>query len=94
MRISEALTDTEPALDVFKSPTRIEVIDMGGGKYVSMEGNGRVEALKRAFSSKGPKFDLMIEARLYMFEDEKSLNKVRELVRKCRIAKGFAPHEC
>ena len=93
MRISEALTDTEPALDVFKSPTRIEVIDMGGGKYVSMEGNGRVEALKRAFASKGPKFDLMIEARLYMFEDEQSLNKVRELVRKCRIAKGFQPHE-
>jgi hypothetical protein len=93
MRISEALTDTEPALDAFKSPTRIEVIDMGGGKYVSMEGNGRIEALKRAFKHKPSDFDVMIEARLYMFEDEESLNSVREMVRKCRIAKGFSPDE-
>jgi hypothetical protein len=63
---------------------------MGEGKYVTFEGNGRIESLKRAFGKMPPDFDLHIEARLQVFEDEKTLEAVRQQVRNCRIAKGFS----
>ena len=89
MRMSEAMTDTDPALSSFQSTTRIQVVDMGAGQYVTIEGNGRIEALKRAFKDMPPEFDLHVEVRLQVFEDEKTVNAIRIHVRDCRIAKGL-----
>jgi hypothetical protein len=89
MRMSEAMTDTDPALSSFQSTTRIQVVEMGAGQYVTIEGNGRIEALKRAFKDMPPEFDLRVEVRLQVFEDEKTVNAVRKHVRDCRIAKGL-----
>ena len=49
-RVWQALIATEPRLKPFESITGFQVVSLPGGKYVTFEGNGRREALKRAFS--------------------------------------------
>ncbi|MEZ4318880.1 MAG: hypothetical protein R3F61_15300 [Myxococcota bacterium] len=69
MRLSEDLIAAHEALAAFKSVTGFQVIALDSGaaaeRYVTFEGNGRREALKRAFGEQG----VLVEVRLYRFDD-------------------------
>ncbi len=52
-------------------------------RYVTFEGNGRREAFKRAFDSM-PEIEVLVEVRLYQFEDAETLQYIRQQVELCR----------
>eukprot|EP00808_Paulinella_micropora_P029805 g34425.t1 len=52
MRLSEALISSTPELKAFESVTGIQVVQTDKDTWVTFEGNGRAEALKRAFADK------------------------------------------
>jgi hypothetical protein len=86
MRFSEMLIAAEPSLSVFQSLTGFQVVEFELGKYVTFEGNGRREALIRAFPD--PSIEVDVEVRLYKFPDGATSAKVSELVRQCRSWKN------
>ena len=54
------------------------------GQHVTFEGNGRREALKRAFENM-PEVDLFVEVRLFQFDDDETaihMSQQVEMVRK------------
>ncbi|MCB9674621.1 MAG: hypothetical protein H6737_05850 [Alphaproteobacteria bacterium] len=65
MRLSEELIAAHEALAAFKSVTGFQVVQLDAERYVTFEGNGRREALKRAFPERG----VQVEVRLYRFAD-------------------------
>jgi len=82
MRLSEGLIATEEALAPFRSVTGFQVVSLGEGEgYVTFEGNGRREALQRAF---GEDEVVMVECRRYRFEDDKDRETIRRRVRRVR----------
>ena len=65
MRLSEALIASEPALEPFRSVTGFQCVrlsEQDGGGFVTFEGNGRREALRRAFVDQ-PEVDIQVEVR-------------------------------
>jgi hypothetical protein len=80
MRLSEALIASDEALRPFASVTGFQVVDLGEGEgYVTFEGNGRREALSRAF---GEDFGVEVEVRLFHFPDEATAATIRRRVRR------------
>ncbi|MCB9743651.1 MAG: hypothetical protein H6741_33710 [Alphaproteobacteria bacterium] len=87
LRLSEDLIQSEEALAELRSVTGFQVIDLGGDEgYVTFEGNGRREALKRAFA--GEALSVLVECRLYRFADPKAEEDCRRRVRRVRRWKG------
>jgi len=82
MRLSEGLIASEEALAAFRSVTGFQVVFMGEGEgYVTFEGNGRREALKRAF---GDGDVVMVECRQYRFDADEDQETIRRRVRRVR----------
>lgn len=66
-RLSEALINGEEALAAFRSVTGFQVVEIEGGQgFVTFEGNGRREALRRAF---GHERAIDVEVRVFLFDD-------------------------
>jgi len=85
-RLSESLIAAEPSLKEFQSINGFQVVPMAtqSGQYVTFEGNGRREALKRAFENM-PEVDLFVEVRLFQFDDDETaihMSQQVEMVRK------------
>ena len=59
--------------------TGFQVVQVGDG-YVTFEGNGRREALKRAFSEK----TIFVEVRLYQFSDSSVQADIERRVERVR----------
>ena len=88
MRLSEGLIASEEDLAAFRSVTGFQVVSMGEGQgYVTFEGNGRREALKRAFGEDDP---VMVECREYSFDNENDRETIRRRVRRVRRWKKVA----
>ncbi len=85
MRLSEDRIAADPALASFRSVTGFQVVDMGGGRFVTFEGNGRREALQRALGDRA----LEVEARHYVFDDPTALATIRRRVDRVRRWKGI-----
>jgi hypothetical protein len=82
MRLSEELIAAREELAAFQSVTGFQVVSMGEGQgYVTFEGNGRREALKRAF---GEERGVMVEVRRYFFDDPEVEEAIRRRVRRVR----------
>jgi len=82
MRLSEELIGAHEALSAFRSVTGFQVVSMGGGKgYVTFEGNGRREALRRAF---GDDEGVQIEVRLFRFDDPTTRETIIRRVQRVR----------
>lgn len=84
MRLSEELCAAHPELAAFKSVTGFQVVELGDG-YVTFEGNGRREALKRAF---GDELGVEVEVRLFTFDDAATLRTIQRRVERVREWKG------
>jgi hypothetical protein len=81
MRLSESLIASSEPLAAFQSVTGFQVISMGAGEgYVTFEGNGRREALRRAFGAEG----VQVEVRQYVFDDPSALAAVQRRVNRVR----------
>jgi hypothetical protein len=90
MRLSESLIAAEESLKEFQSVTGFQVVQLSGsdgGGYVTFEGNGRRESLKRAFQD-NPNIDLFVEVRLFQFVDEETTVHISQQVQICRRWKG------
>ncbi|MEC7986889.1 MAG: hypothetical protein VX278_17095 [Myxococcota bacterium] len=74
MRLSEDLIASNAQLEAFQSVTGIQVVEIPNG-YVTFEGNGRREAIQRAYQDTESVF---VEVRVYRFNDVK---KQRDIVR-------------
>ena len=74
----------EPLLAPFDSVTGFQVVALPaehGGGFVTFEGNGRREALARAFAE-APDVEVRVEVREYLFPDAETAAKiVRRIVR-------------
>lgn len=82
MRLSEALITAEPALALFASITGFQVVQIANGEgYVTFEGNGRREALERAF---GEDIGIEVEVRLYRFDDPEVARTIERRVQRVR----------
>ena len=86
MRMSEDLIASQDELEAFRSVTGFQVVELVGGGYVTFEGNGRREALQRAF---GDDEGVQIEVRLYRFEDAHMTDTIDRRVRRVRRWKGL-----
>jgi len=87
-RLSEALIASESKLESLQSINGFQVVkldDKDGGGYVTFEGNGRREALVRAF--KGTDIKVMVEVRVYGFASEKMATNVSQRVAYTRTCK-------
>lgn len=80
MQLSEDLIAAHDELRAFASVTGFQVIALDDG-YVTFEGNGRREALARAFGEEQPVF---VEVRLYAFDDPATLEKMQRRVERVR----------
>lgn len=90
LRLSESLIAVEESLKEFQSVTGFQVVklsDSDGGGYVTFEGNGRRESLKRALQDY-PNLDLLVEVRLFQFADEETTVHISQQVQICRRWKG------
>merc|ERR1711964_321257 len=85
MTITEELIANEPSLECFKSVTGLQVVALRNGTFVTFEGNGRREALQRAFPRSS---EIMVEVRLFYF-DKDANDKVVSRVQRVRKAKGM-----
>ena len=70
MKLSSALIMANEDLRCFRSLTGFQIVRMNDGVYVTFEGNGRREALARAFGGKDAKEAVQIECTLFEFDDE------------------------
>ena len=86
MRLSEELVAAEDALAPFRSVTGFQVIERADGSFVTFEGNGRRDALQRAFSEAQP---VQIEVRVFRFDDAGTLETIRRRVERVRRWKGI-----
>lgn len=86
MRLSEDLIAAEDALAAFRSVTGFQVIQTEDGGYVTFEGNGRREALQRAFGDE----PVFVEVRNYTFDDPETARTMRRRVERVRRWKGVA----
>ncbi len=86
MRLSEELVAAEEALAPFRSVTGFQVIEREDGSYVTFEGNGRRDALQRAFADGPP---VQVEVRVYCFDDPDTLETIRRRVERVRRWKGL-----
>ncbi|MCA9568191.1 MAG: hypothetical protein KC656_10125, partial [Myxococcales bacterium] len=66
MRLSEELIAAHEELAAFRSVTGFQVVELMDGGFVTFEGNGRREALQRAF---GTEEAVLVEVRHYVFDD-------------------------
>jgi len=82
-QLSEALIATHDELAPFASVTGFQVVEVADG-FVTFEGNGRREALARAFTDNG----VQVEVRLYRFGDEATARTIARRVDRVRRAKG------
>merc|ERR1712232_274644 len=82
MVLSEDLIASEPDLAPFESVTGFQAVEFDKGQYCTFEGNGRREALKRAFPEKD--IDIKVEVRLFTFPDKKTGAAMAESVRMTR----------
>ena len=85
MRLSEVLIAASPVLAPFRSVTGFQVVDMGDGQFITFEGNGRREALQRAFGDR----PVLVEVRHYVFDDAETLATIRRRVDRVRRWKGI-----
>ena len=81
MRLSEDLIAAEPALAAFQSVTGFQVIELPGQGYVTFEGNGRREALQRAF---GDDEGVLVEVRRFDFDDPARAHTMQRRVDRVR----------
>lgn len=86
MRMSEDLIAAHEELDAFRSVTGFQVVELLDGGFVTFEGNGRREALQRAF---GDDRGVQIEVRLYTFEDPEVRATIDRRVHRVRRWKGL-----
>lgn len=84
MRMSEELVAAEEPLAPFASVTGFQVVEVGDG-FVTFEGNGRREALQRAF---GTERGVLVEVRRFCFDDPADEAKIRRRVRRVQRWKG------
>jgi len=84
MRLSEELIAAHEELAVFKSVTGFQVVQIGEDRYVTFEGNGRREALKRAFPDRG----VLVEVRLYEFDDSQTHAAIVRRIQRVRSWKA------
>ena len=84
-RLSEALIAANPELQPFASVTGFQVVELADGGLVTFEGNGRREALQRAF---GDEDGIEVEVRLYRFDDPRTRATIRRRVQRVRRWKG------
>jgi len=82
-RLSEALIAAHDELAAFQSVTGFQVVRVPDG-YVTFEGNGRREALRRAF----PDDPIQVEVRWYRFGDEATAATIARRVDRVRRHKG------
>ena len=90
MRLSEALIASEPALEPFRSVTGFQCVQLAeqdGGGFVTFEGNGRREALRRAFAD-SPQVDIQVEVRLFLFPNKEVESTISRRVHRTREWKG------
>ncbi len=82
MRLSEDLIAASECLEAFVSITGFQVVDLGGDDgYVTFEGNGRRAALMQAF---GEETGVLVEVRLFTFDDPKVQETIARRVRRVR----------
>lgn len=81
MRLSEDLIAAEPALAAFQSVTGFQVIELPGQGFVTFEGNGRREALQRAF---GDTEGVLVEVRRFDFDDADTARTMQRRVDRVR----------
>lgn len=82
MRLSEELLASSEQLASFRSVTGFQVVQLEDGSFVTFEGNGRREALARAF---GEDQGVQVEVRQYVFDDpadERAIQRRMERVRR------------
>ncbi len=87
MRLSEDLIAAESALAAFRSVTGFQVVALGERGFVTFEGNGRREALQRAFGDETPVF---VEVREYRFGDLVTRETIERRIERVRRWKGVA----
>jgi hypothetical protein len=85
MKLSEDLIAAHEELHAFKSVTGFQVVDVGEGKYVTFEGNGRAAAIQRAF---GEDPVVEVEVRRFRFDDPHELERVQRRVERVQRANG------
>ena len=82
-------------LEPFRSVTGfqcVRLLEQDGGGFVTFEGNGRREALRRAFAS-NPEVDIQVEVRLFRFPSEDVEKTISRRVRRTREWKGVEEWE-
>lgn len=85
-RLSEDLIAAEPALEAFRSVTGFQVVEMAeADRYVTFEGNGRREALLRAFPDRA----IQVEVRCYRFDDAEHTRTIQRRLERVRRWKGL-----
>ncbi len=86
LELSEALVAAHDELAAFKSVTGFQVVEVDPpGHYVTFEGNGRREALRRAF----PDVALKVEVRCYRFTDPAQRRTIQRRLQRVRRWKGL-----
>jgi hypothetical protein len=86
MRLSEELIAAHDALEAFRSVTGFQVVELADdGGYVTFEGNGRREALQRAF---GTDEAVHVEVRVYVFDRPERRATIDRRVRRVQRWKG------
>lgn len=84
MRLSEDLIAATPELEPFHSVTGFQVVSFGERGYVTFEGNGRREAIRRALGDE----PLQVEVRLFRFPDPEIHATIVRRVERVRRWKG------
>ena len=79
MKLTENLIAAEKALAEFESVTGFQVVKIDEG-YVTFEGNGRREALRRAF----PDQEVFVEVRLFKFSNPATQDDIERRVKRVR----------
>ena len=87
MKLSNALIMANDDLSVFRSLTGFQVVQMNDGVYVTFEGNGRREALARAFGGKDAEKGVLIEVTLFEFDDDEARKECVQGIEKVRSLK-------
>ena len=81
MRLSEELIASREELAAFRSVTGFQVVALSDGAFVTFEGNGRREALQRAFGDDEP---VQVEVRHFVLEDPSVASTIDRRVRRVR----------
>jgi hypothetical protein len=79
MKLTETLIAAHEELAEFSSVTGFQVVQLDTG-YVTFEGNGRREALKRAF----PNCEILVEVRVFQFFDSETQSGIQRRVERVR----------